>query len=244
MSTSNRRNATTIQETNPHNIHKDSRRTSSQNKNTNSPNQKETVINLSTVQLSESEIKLLSRGLSFVPTPKRISWTEIQADIDEFARRLCLKKYSHENNDHSQPTAARTNEVPHFRCKGTWTPPSGRDAALDTYTNAVEHDIMSSQPSKIQNNLSKEERTALTNLRKRSDVVIKPADKGSGTVIMDYSWYINECYRQLNDPIYYQKQSTNLTNKIRERVKEYLNRLHQDDLIDDDTFKYLTSNPY
>ena len=89
---------------------------------------------------------------------------------------------------------------------------------------------------------NKEERTALTNLRKRSDIVIKPADRGSGTVIMDYSWYINECYRQLNDLNYYQKQSTNLTNKIQEGVKEYLNCLHKDDLIDDDTFKYLISN--
>ena len=140
------------------------------------------------------------------------------------ARHLSLKEYFHQNNDPSQPTAARTNEVPRLRCKGTWTPPSGRDAALDTYNNAVEHDIMSSQPSKIQNNLSKEERTALTNLRKHSDIVIKPAHNGSRTVIMNYSWYINESYRQLNDPIYYQKQSTNMTNKIGEHVKEYLLR--------------------
>ena len=132
--------------------------------------------------------------------------------------------------------------VPRFRCKGTQTPPSGKDAAVDTYINAVEHDIMSSKPSKIKNTFSKEECTALTNLQKRSDIVIKPAEKGSGTAIMDCSWYINECYSQLNDPIYYQKQSTNLTNKIQERVKEYLNRLHNDDLIDDDTFKYLISN--
>ena len=74
------------------------------------------------------------------------------------------------------------------------------DAALDTYINAVEHDIMSSKPCKIKNNFPKEECTALTKFRKRSDIVIKPAEKGSGTAIMDYSWYINECYRQLNDP--------------------------------------------
>lgn len=116
------------------------------------------------------------------------------------------------------------SNVPRFKCKGTWTPPSGRDAALDTYINAVEHDIMSSKPSKIKNNFSKEECTSRTKFRKRSDIVIKPEYKGSGTVIMDYSWYINECYRQLNDTNYYQKQSTNLTNKIQERVKEYLNR--------------------
>ena len=61
MNTSNRSNTTTIQEINPYNIHKNNRRTCSQNKNTSSPNQEETVINFSTVQLSESEIKLLSR---------------------------------------------------------------------------------------------------------------------------------------------------------------------------------------
>ena len=49
-----------------------------------------TVINLSTVQLSDSEIKVLSRGLSFVPTPKRINWTEVQVDINKFARSLRL----------------------------------------------------------------------------------------------------------------------------------------------------------
>ena len=95
----------------------------------------------------------------------------------------------------------------------------------DTYINAFEHDIISSKPSKIEDYFSKEECTALTNLRKSSDIVNKPADKDSGTVIMDYSWYINECYCQRNDPNYYQKQSTNLTSKMQERVKEYLNRL-------------------
>ena len=112
--------------------------------------------------------------------------------------------------------------VPRFRCKGTWTPPSGRDAALDTYINAVEHDIMSSKPCKIKNDFPKEECSALTKFRKRSDIVIKPAEKGSGTAIMDYSWYINECYSQLNDPNYYQKQSTNLTSKYRNVSKNTL----------------------
>ena len=87
-----------------------------------------------------------------------------------------------------------------------------------------------------------EELKALTKLRKRSDIVIKPADKGSGTVIMDYSWYVDECHRQLNDTKYYQKQSSDLTSKIHERVKEYTTRLHKNDLIDYETFKYLSSN--
>ena len=72
-----------------------------------------------------------------------------------------------------------------FRYKGTWTLPNGRDAVLDAFINAIENDIMTYKPTPIRNNLSKKERKALTTLRKRTDIVIKPADKGSGTVIMD-----------------------------------------------------------
>ena len=82
----------------------------------------------------------------------------------------------------------------------------------DTFINAVENDIMTSKPATIHNNLSKEERKALTKLRKRSDIVIKPADKGSGTVVMDYSWYVTECHRQLNDTITNQSSYEQLVN--------------------------------
>ena len=110
-----------------------------------------------------------------------------------------------------------SDEVKRFRCKGSWTPPSGRDAALDTFINTVENDIMTSKPATIHNNLSKQERKALTKLRKRTDIVIKPADKGSGTVVMDSSWYINECHRQLNDAKYYKK------NNLRTSQAKYTN---------------------
>ena len=104
---------------------------------------------------------------------------------------------------------------------------------------------MSCKPRPIRNNLSRKERKALTTLRKRTDIDIKPADKGSGTVIMDHSWYVNECDRQLNDTIYYQKQSSDLTSRVQERVKEYTTRLHKDNLIDSETLRYLstTSEP-
>ena len=36
-----------------------------------------------------------------------------------------------------------------------------------------------------------------------SEMVIKSADKGSGTVVMDREWYINERLRQLNDTLFY-----------------------------------------
>ena len=50
------------------------RKTRSKRRNTLS---EDTVINLSNIQLSNAEMKLLSRGLTFVPTPQRIQWSEV-----------------------------------------------------------------------------------------------------------------------------------------------------------------------
>ena len=54
-------------------------------------------------------------------------------------------------------------------------------------------------------NLSAVECRALNKLRKNRQIVIKPADKGSATVILSRENYIREAHRQLNNPKYYKK---------------------------------------
>ena len=92
----------------------------------------------------------------------------------------------------------QTNLNP-FRPKGTWTPPPHRDPALDTFLDAVEHDLFNVTPAPVRDNLTTRERDALKLLRRHTDIVIKSADKGSGVVVMDRNWYIDECSRQLSD---------------------------------------------
>ena len=101
------------------------RRSRSKTHKTSSQQPEDIVINLCNVQLSEAEIKLLSRELTFVRTPQRINWSEIQADIDDFARRLRLKDLF----DKDRNTATDASSHP-FRCKGSWTPPCGREQPL------------------------------------------------------------------------------------------------------------------
>ena len=60
---------------------------------------------------------------------------------------------------------------------------------------------------------------------------------------MDYNWYVDECLRQPTDNKYYQKQTKDLTEEIQQRIKEYTSRMYNDKLIDEKTYKYLTSNP-
>ena len=60
-----------------------------------------TVINLSSVQLTQDEVNLLSLGLKVCPTPTHINWPEFKADISDFIRRLRLHEYFHDNNNNS-----------------------------------------------------------------------------------------------------------------------------------------------
>ena len=46
--------------------------------------------------------------------------------------------------------------------------------SLACFINAIENDIMTCKPTPIRNNLSRKARKALTTLRKRTDIVIKP----------------------------------------------------------------------
>ena len=57
-------------------------------------------------------------------------------------------------------------------------------------------------------------------------------------MIMDRKWYldhVDECYRQLNDPTFYEQQDADLTDTIQKRVTEYVKRMLNDELIDKKT---------
>ena len=59
------------------------------------------------------------------------------------------------------------------------------------------------KPSK-RSNLTPEESSALRNLHKRDNIVVTPADKGCTVVVWDRNVYIEEAYRQLDNPTNYQ----------------------------------------
>ena len=182
------------------------------------------VINLSTVTLSQDENQLLARGLSFCPTPRNINWTEVRADFHEFSRRMRLLEYFHDY-------PPQTNLNP-FRTKSNWTPPPHRDPALDTFLDVVEHDLLKLKPAPVRDNLTTRERHACKMLSRRSDIVIKSADKGSGTVVMDRDWYIN-------DTKFYKLLDNDVTTDTQKRILKYTERMNRDKIINEETKRYL-----
>ena len=62
-------------------------------------------------------------------------------------------------------------------------------------------------------NLTPDESAALINLQKRDDSVIKPADEGGAVVVWDRKLYIEEAYKQLDNPHNYLKFKKTTTKK-------------------------------
>ena len=97
----------------------------------------------------------------------------------------------------------------------------------------IKHDILTVNRNHITDNLTKDERQALRNLKKRQHIIIKPADKGSGTVVMDKSWYIDECNRQVNDAKFYKQLDGDITDTIQQRVTVHIERFFNDGYVDE-----------
>ena len=89
-------------------------------------------------------------------------------------------------------------------------------------------------------NMSKADYRALKLLKQRKDIVIKPADKGSSTIILNKSDYIFEAYRQLSDSSYYQKINAPIYPKVAGKFNEILDKLVDEKFIDEKQYDYLS----
>ena len=142
------------------------------------------VVNLSSFTLSRPELCLLDKGLKYVPTLPEFDQVELSQDLTEYYWRICLKGFFLD----LPPT-----EPEPFRKKSTWVPPKNRIGDLETYVPAVSTQIDNSPylSRRTHENLPREERQALNSLRQRTDIIIKPAGKGSAVVVMDRQKYID-----------------------------------------------------
>ena len=158
-------------------------------------------------------MSLLDKGLTYIPAYKTLPMNDIYEAQHRLIRSLKLRDYFQDDENDDYDFSAKT-----FTNKSTWTP---ADHLLNQSTLDTVQEVLSTTESVIrrrkviddhtillrhfEDNLSYAEREALSELRNNPDIVIKPADKGSATVIMDRSAYIAEAQRQLNNTKYYRK---------------------------------------
>ena len=74
-------------------------------------------------------------------------------------------------------------------------------------------------PQTKYNNLTREERSALYNLKNDKNIVIKSADKGSTVVVWDTDDYNKEAEKQLEDKDIYEEVCNNPASYMRQLKK-------------------------
>ena len=146
---------------------------------------KKSVVTIpSDLELMEAEASVLSKGLTFVPVNNKIDKYQDKVDCEVYFRHLRLKAHFHGKadklTDHAAP--ADMDHFVKFDAKvSTWTPPEGRFSAADLcidrccrFVNTL--DFKRSLTRRFANLSQADERLALRNLRRRTYVVINPAD--------------------------------------------------------------------
>ena len=189
---------------------------------------------MSSRKLNDNEIKLLEKGLKLTPTPLKPNIQELNEDITEFTRKIRLVEYFEGNQDENDESLVRN--------KSSWIPPKGRDKDLEVIP------LHPNENKNIKYNLSKPQQNCTTSLANDKNIIIKEADKGGATVIMDTSFYREQTDILLSNPDYYKqleesphKDIINGYPKYIEKYKSNLTEKERDYLLN---FESKTSNFY
>lgn len=118
-----------------------------------------------------------------------------------------------------------------------------RNSSFETYCRLVEHDVEAlfsdKKTRRRYDNLSKEERDALFDLKTDRTIIIKPADKRGAIVIQNVNDYVRECERQRSDLDFYEKLSEEPTQIFKKQIYADLDSMLQSGEINKREFEYL-----
>ena len=118
------------------------------------------------------------------------------------------------------PTSAVTQIIDSSApSKSTWNPPPSRIPAITHFIEGTEDLIRNAPRIPSVPNLPAAELSALNTLARRTDIVIKPADKGGATVVWERSLYVQECMRLLSDRNHYCTLNNDPTDEYQDTVK-------------------------
>ncbi|XP_069618482.1 uncharacterized protein [Ranitomeya imitator] len=218
------------------------------------------IINLSTYQLSEIEINLLTKGLSFSPMCG-LDKFELTKDLYLFCRQLTFKILYHQpslidelpdqdrqtfrdlldllsENDNTQGRKRFNGRLP-----SRATPKFSMCPAIQVFFETTCNDIKRLQLDKnSQNNLTLEERRALSALKNNDSIEIKEADKGGNIVLWPKDMYSQEARRQLDNIQYYQQLPSDPTSIFKTQLDRLLWRAFSCGIIDKREREYLTTS--
>ena len=138
----------------------------------------------------------------------------------------------------------RNDKEPHpFHVKSDWDPPIQPSVALETFLDKVKCELGIIKLNRPIDNLSQGERNAPKELSRDQNIVLKKADKGTTTIIMNKTDKLNEGQVQLDDIHNYRPFDKPRVGSTAKKVHQLIQSLLQEGHIVDMTAKWLSLMP-
>lgn len=157
------------------------------------------VFNYSKLVLTPAVEKILSKGLKFIPTRNlnESDCRNLEFDASRLTRSLLLKDYFFEKAGEKQDQDLGSfPEVVSFKPQSNFCPSSSNFASTNNFIKGFEaltsEESIKNYKIPVKHNLAFGELKLIKELGRNEEIVIKPADKGSGVVILDKSDYIKK----------------------------------------------------
>jgi hypothetical protein len=135
------------------------------------------------------------------------------------------------------------NNIPShpFKLKSDFTHPLPDNENLLEFISIVYQEIHSHSktPTNIHKNYSREQISALNDLQKNDNLIVKPADKGGAIVIWPRDDYLREASKQLANTAHYNHISMNPIPELITRIRQFVYNNHKLGQFDYTTFKFL-----
>lgn len=203
-------------------------------------NDKDKITNLSSYPLNKSEISLLEKGLKFVPDRTKINMTKLLSDLTEWERRMRLREFFFEENSKKENIADEEKDNKFkVKAKSAFTPKTGRDQWLDMYIELVKNDVINNIGRSGKLNTTRDERDAFFSLLQNPKIVIRPADKGSGIVILDKDDYLKKLHSEMEQSKSYEETDADMIDETMKRIRKLVNKMHKEGVISNELKQYL-----
>ena len=192
---------------------------------------------MSTKQLTLTQKFILNRGLNFCLSlvNKNKLIPKIKTEINQFIRNLQIKFMFKDEKHTKEPFTGNPKwKPPLFKCNPALS--ALKDITIEDFLNLIKE-------NKIKHNISKKERSALFELRKMKDIIIKNSDKGGCIVVMNTDDYLFKINSMLNDiSTYTPLNDINIVYALKE-VERVLTCLKNNNLISKRQYRHLKMCP-
>ena len=176
-----------------------------------------TIVNLSSTELTKTDQSVLNKGLKFVPTPT-IVYTQqcVNVAFESLCNRMSTAYFFHNN---PQPPSL-------LHRKSNWIAPSPKNGKLIAYYELTKKELLKfcqTTPYLAgKSNLNHGQKQSLAKLSRNKDIVIKKADKGGAIVIMNKYDYVKKAYDLLNNDKHYLKVENDPTKDLKTNIESYI----------------------